>query len=118
MLIVDDNADAAATLGMLLEMDGHDVRIAADGRSALEAFEGTQPEVVILDIGLPDIDGYEVARRMRASIKGKSVLLLAVTGWGQVDDKRKALEAGFDQHLTKPIDSDYLSQLLTERRRT
>jgi CheY-like chemotaxis protein/two-component sensor histidine kinase len=116
VLIVDDNSDAAATLAMLLQMEGHRVVIAADGQSALDAFASSDPQVVLLDIGLPDLDGYEVARRMRASTAGKKVLLLAVTGWGQVGDKQRAVAAGFDDHLTKPVDSESLSRLLEQKR--
>jgi PAS domain S-box-containing protein len=116
VLIVDDNSDAAATLAMLLQMEGHLVTTAADGQRALAAFASSAPQVVLLDIGLPDLDGYEVARRMRASAAGQKVLLLAVTGWGQVEDKQRAVEAGFDDHLTKPVDSAFLSRLLQQNR--
>jgi two-component system, chemotaxis family, CheB/CheR fusion protein len=117
VLIVDDNSDAAATLAMLLQMEGHRVTTAADGQGALAAFASADPQVVLLDIGLPDLDGYEVARRLRASDAGQNVLLLAVTGWGQVEDKQRAVEAGFDDHLTKPVDSAFLSRLLQQKKR-
>jgi PAS domain S-box-containing protein len=117
VLIVDDNSDAAATLAMLLQMEGHIVSTAADGQGAMDAFATFEPQVVLLDIGLPDLDGYEVARRMRATGTGKSVLLLAVTGWGQAEDKLRAVDAGFDAHLTKPVDSAFLHRLFDEKRR-
>ncbi len=112
VLIVDDNSDAAATLSMLLQMDGHMVKTAATGASALDTFASFAPQVVLLDIGLPDLNGYEVARRIRSSETGRHARLFAVTGWGQAEDKRRAVEAGFDQHLTKPVDPDLLSRML------
>jgi CheY-like chemotaxis protein len=116
VLVVDDNEDAAQSLAMLLQLEGRLVRVAADGADALKSFEQFQPEAVLLDIGLPDMDGYEVARRMRASAGGRKVLLIALTGWGQADDKRRAADAGFDEHLTKPLDPDFLSALLSMKR--
>jgi len=80
--------------------------------AALQAFESFGPEVVLLDIGMPDMDGYEVARHLRAMPRGKSVRLLALTGWGQEEDKRRALAAGFDEHLTKPVEPAFLENLL------
>ena len=110
VLVVDDNADAADTLAQLLDLLGHEAATAADGASALARFEEFQPEIVLLDIGLPDLDGYEVARRMR-SRAGEEVQLVALTGFGQSEDKRRAAEAGFDQHWTKPVDPARLSEL-------
>jgi len=110
VLVVDDNADAADTLAQLLDLLGHEAATAADGASALARFEEFQPEIVLLDIGLPDLDGYEVARRMR-SLAGDDVQLVALTGFGQSEDKRRAAEAGFDQHWTKPVDPARLSEL-------
>jgi signal transduction histidine kinase len=112
ILVVDDNHDAADTLSMLLGLSGFQVQVAYMPQSALDAVETFQPEVVILDIGLPEMDGYEVARRLRSSaprFKGK---LVAVTGYGQQKDVQKALDAGFDAHLTKPVEPDVLMQLL------
>lgn len=113
VLVVDDNVDAAESLRVMLELKGHDVRVAHDGAAALDAAERFGPEVVLLDIGLPRMDGYEVARRIRAMPGGEKLRLVALTGWGQEDDKRRAREAGFDEHLTKPVDSDLLVARMT-----
>jgi PAS domain S-box-containing protein len=110
VLIVDDNADAAATLELLLQSLGHETRVAADGTAALEAAGSFQPDLVLLDIGLPGIDGYEVARRLRA--QGRPLRIVAVTGWGSEADRRRSQEAGFDMHLVKPLDPDELSRAL------
>jgi CheY-like chemotaxis protein len=110
VLIVDDNADAAETLSQLLEILGHMPATANDGTSALQAFDAFTPDVVLLDIGLPDLDGYEVARRIRAGSE-RPVRLVALTGWGQAEDKRRAAEAGFDAHWTKPVDPARLHEL-------
>lgn len=110
--VVDDNVDAATTLGMLLRLGGHTVQIAHEGRAGLAMIEETDPDVVLLDIGLPGLDGYEVARQIRASSTAQNVLLIAISGYGQDEDRRKAREAGFDHHLVKPIDFTSLSQLL------
>jgi DNA-binding response OmpR family regulator len=112
VLIVDDNKDAAESLAMILQMDGSIVQIAENGSQALKDFVQFAPDVVLLDIGLPDLDGYEVARRMRESARVDRVLLVALTGWGQAEDKRRAIEAGFDEHLTKPVDPEILRVLL------
>lgn len=118
VLVVDDNRDAADSLAMLLQLDGSSVQVAVTGAEALAVFEQMRPEAVLLDIGLPDIDGYEVARRMRAASGGKDAMLIALTGWGQEEDKRRAAEAGFDEHLTKPVDPDVLRILLSAERVT
>ena len=110
VLVVDDNADAAETLSQLLEMLGHVPATANDGTSALQAFDAFAPDVVLLDIGLPDLDGYEVARRIRAG-GDRPVRLVALTGWGQAEDKRRAAQAGFDAHWTKPVDPARLHEL-------
>jgi PAS domain S-box-containing protein len=112
ILLVDDNHAAADSLRLLLERHGHHVAVATDALTALESADAFDPEVVILDIGLPDLDGYEVARRIRAKPGGAGRLLLAVTGRGQEDDKQLARAAGFDRHLTKPVDSTYLTTLI------
>ncbi|HEV2703878.1 MAG TPA: response regulator [Steroidobacteraceae bacterium] len=114
ILIVDDNRDGAQGLALMLDLEGHDVRTAADGLEALEIAEKFRPHVVLLDIGMPGIDGYETARRLRALPWGESVLLCAQTGWGQEDDKRRARKAGFDRHLVKPVDPDELNRILAE----
>ncbi len=112
VLVVDDNRDAAESMGMLLEMSGCKVRIAFDGPEALRIAEEYVPEVVLLDIGMPGMDGYEVARRLRASPKTRSARLIALTGWGQAEDKQRTAAAGFDEHFTKPVEPDLLGKLL------
>jgi DNA-binding response OmpR family regulator len=111
ILVVDDNADAADSLGMLLEVRGDEVRIAYDGLEALEAEDEFKPEVVLLDIGMPKVSGYDVARRIRES-RGTGVLIVAITGWGQEDDRLRAREAGFNHHFTKPVDFEMLLALI------
>jgi signal transduction histidine kinase/DNA-binding response OmpR family regulator len=112
ILIVDDNVDAATTLGMLLRLDGHNIRFAHDGQAAVDAAAEFSPDVVLLDIGLPKLDGYEVARRLRARPETEEALLVAVSGYGQEEDRRRSKEAGFDHHLTKPVDFSVLRQVL------
>jgi PAS domain S-box-containing protein len=114
ILVADDNRDAADTLAMLLEIGGFDVLVAHTGAQALDRAEESHPDAVILDIGMPDMTGYEVARRIRAEAWGKSVFLLAITGWGQEEDKERAMAAGFDRHMTKPVDPDTVEQLLRQ----
>src|SRR5688572_6750641 len=114
-LLIEDNADAAETMGLLLELYGHEVRIARDGREGLEAARGFLPEVVLCDIGLPNgLDGYEVARRMRQDPSFRGMSLVALTGYGQEEAQRRAREAGFDVHLTKPADPEKLERSLAE----
>jgi PAS domain S-box-containing protein len=112
VLVADDNRDSAETLAMLLRVDGHEVMIAHDGSAALAAFGGFAPDIVLLDIGMPGPNGYEVAQKIRQSRCGAEIKLIAVTGWGQETDKEKAFAAGFDHHLTKPVDTQQLSELL------
>jgi signal transduction histidine kinase len=112
ILVADDNADALETLATVLELGGHEVFSAANGSLALESAERHLPEVALLDIGMPLLDGYEVARRIRAQAWGKRITLVALTGWGQDSDRRRSQEAGFDSHLVKPLDLDKLTQLL------
>jgi PAS domain S-box-containing protein len=114
VLIVDDNVDAADSIGKLLKLFGHDVRCVYDGPSALAAAKDYQPEVVVLDIGLPEMDGYEVAKRMRAISHLHNTRIVAVTGYGQEEDRRRSRDAGFDQHLTKPVDPDVLQSFVAE----
>jgi PAS domain S-box-containing protein len=116
VLVADDNRDAADSLALLLSLDGHTVRIARDGREALLLAESQRPEVALLDIGMPGLDGYELARRLRADPRHAGVRLIALTGWGQDEDRRRALDAGFDHHLTKPVDLDDLARLLRAAR--
>ena len=113
ILVVDDNQDSAESLGALLGFLGADVRTAADGFGALELFAGYDPAIVFLDIGMPGMDGYEVARRIRASFPDRRTILVALTGWGQSEDRRRASEAGFDHHLVKPADFAALKALLS-----
>jgi CheY-like chemotaxis protein len=112
ILVVDDNEDSAASLSMLLTAMGHDTRIANDGVQALEVATQYRPDIAILDIGLPQLDGYEVARRMRCTPDGAHCLLVALTGWGQESDRKRAQGAGFDVHLVKPVDPEALAELL------
>jgi signal transduction histidine kinase/ActR/RegA family two-component response regulator len=112
IMVVDDNAEAADSLAMLLEFLGADVRVARDGPSAVEAFATYDPAAVLLDIGMPGMDGYEVARQLRSRFADRRTLLVALTGWGQEEDRRRAREAGFDHHLIKPADLDTLQRLL------
>jgi CheY-like chemotaxis protein/nitrogen-specific signal transduction histidine kinase len=104
LLLVDDNVDAVQSLAMLLSADGHDVRIAHDGVGALALMPSFRPDVVVLDIGLPGMDGYEVAQRIRAAANGAPPTLVALTGYGQQEDRQRAREAGFDHHFIKPAD--------------
>jgi PAS domain S-box-containing protein len=113
IMVVDDNRDAAESLGMLLEMENCIVSVAFDGLQALATLEQFQPEIVLLDIGMPGMDGYELARRMRATSWGADLVLVALTGWGQADDKKRAMDAGFNEHLTKPVDPDLLARVIT-----
>jgi signal transduction histidine kinase/ActR/RegA family two-component response regulator len=112
ILVVDDNADAADTLAMMLQLDGHDVQAVYRGQEALERLSSFDAHTVLLDIGLPGMDGYEVARRMRQQPRGPSLHLIALTGYGQPDDRARALAAGFDDHLVKPVAPDALTQAL------
>ncbi len=113
VLIVDDNVDAATSLSHVLTLAGYQVRVAHDGNRALEIAEQLRPSVVLLDIGMPEMSGHEVARRLRGRPWGLDLLLIAVTGWGQESDRAKSLEAGFDEHLTKPIDPETLLQRIS-----
>ena len=114
ILVVDDNRDAADALVMLLDLMGHEVTVAYDSPEALQLMEQLRPQVVLLDIGLPTMNGYQVARQVRAKPWGGDITLIAQTGWGQREDKRRAAEAGFDHHMTKPIDIAMLGELLTQ----
>jgi PAS domain S-box-containing protein len=114
VLVVDDKVDNAESLAFLLRLNLHEVRTAYDGQEALEAARDWRPEVILLDIGLPHLDGLEVARRLRHDLGMKEVLLVAMTGYGQEEDKRRSQEAGFNAHLVKPVDLDTLRTLLAE----
>jgi PAS domain S-box-containing protein len=113
VLVVDDNRDAAMTLEMLVQLWGHAVRTVHTGPAAIEEAVAFRPEVVLLDIGLPEMDGYEVARRLRANPDLKETVLVAITGYGQDDDRRRSREAGFDHHLVKPVDPTRLQEVLS-----
>jgi PAS domain S-box-containing protein len=115
VLIADDNTDAADSLAILLEIDGHEVRVAHGGHAALALAQAFRPEVALLDIGMPELNGYEVATALRKEPWGKGMQLIALTGWGQESDRRHSNAAGFDWHLTKPIDMDTLCAVLKDR---
>jgi DNA-binding response OmpR family regulator len=111
VLVVDDNEDAATSLAMMLGMMGYEVRMAHDGLEAVRAADEFVPEAALLDIGLPHLSGYDVARHIR-SHQGEDVLLVAITGWGTAEDVKRSEDAGFDHHFTKPADPDRLRQIL------
>jgi PAS domain S-box-containing protein len=115
ILVVDDNADAAASLALLLRFSGHEVHVAQDGEAALRLAETARPDVVLLDVGMPGLDGYEVARRLRERPDTKDLVIIAVTGYGAEGDRRRARAAGFDHHLTKPVDVASVEDLMTRR---
>ena len=117
VLVVDDNVDAANSIAKLLGLFGHKMKCAHDGPSALSVAEEFGPDVVILDIGLPGMDGYEVARRLRSTERFRRTALIALTGYGQQDDRLRSEQAGFDQHLTKPVDPDLLHNVIVDPRR-
>ena len=114
LLLIEDNPDIGETLRDLLQLLGHRVEWASDGLRGVQLAIATQPEVALVDIGLPGIDGYEVARRLRASEQGKGLLLIALTGYGRPEDRLKSMEAGFDAHLVKPVDPDELTSLIAK----
>jgi len=114
ILIVDDNGDAAESLGMMLDVLGYETRTAGDGVEGLRAAADFRPDVTLLDIGMPGLNGYEVARRIRLQQWGQDMALIALTGWSQPEDKRRTLEAGFDLHLVKPVDPGELGRLIAE----
>jgi PAS domain S-box-containing protein len=114
ILVVDDNKDSANTLAMLLKISGHQTHTAYDGLDAVAVAEQTRPDLVLLDIGLPKLNGFDACRRIRQQPWGRDMLLVAVTGWGQDEDRRKAKEAGFDDHLVKPVEHAALVRLLTD----
>jgi signal transduction histidine kinase/ActR/RegA family two-component response regulator len=112
ILVVDDEWLSAASWGRLLELEGHEIRTAHDGLEAVEVAEAFQPDVMLLDIGLPKLNGYEVARRIRYQAWGQAIVLIALTGWGQAADRERSTAAGFDHHLVKPVDPAELMHLL------
>jgi CheY-like chemotaxis protein len=114
ILVVDDNRDAASSLAELLALTGNETSVAHDGLEAVEAAAATRPDVILMDIGLPRLNGYEAARRVRQLPFGKDIVLVALTGWGHEEDRRKSREAGFDGHVVKPVDYQTLMRLLAE----
>jgi len=114
VLVVDDNRDAADSLAMVLGKAGHQTFTAYTGERALQIGEREHPDVIVLDIGMPDMTGYEAAQRIRRTRWGNDILLLAITGWGQKEDIERALKAGFDFHMTKPADPEHVENLLAE----
>ena len=116
VLVADDNVDAAEMVATLLEMHGCDVRTAFDGQQAVQEAERFRPELILLDLGMPRVDGYEACRRIRAEAWGGLPLIVALTGWGQQEDRRRSALAGFDAHLVKPADPDTLYQLARDLR--
>jgi signal transduction histidine kinase len=115
IVVIDDNQDAAESLAMLLRLKGHDVQIAYDGPSGLALALGTAPECVLVDIGLPGMDGYEVAKRLRSHDRSRRTVLVALTGYGQQEDRARSRQAGFDHHLVKPVAQNVLEDVLRER---
>jgi len=116
ILVVDDNIDAADSLGQLLELLGHEVRTAYDGETGVDTAEAFRPNVVLMDLGMPRVNGFEAARRIRQQAWGSKMALVALTGWGQSDDRQKSADAGFDHHLVKPVEAVTLMQLLDRLR--
>jgi CheY-like chemotaxis protein len=114
ILVVDDNHDSALSLAMMLSIMGHDTRTAHDGESALVTAETFLPDVVLLDIGLPKLNGYEVAQRIRGAQWGATMYLIAVTGWGQDEDRQRSAEVGLNLHMVKPVEPSALEKLLSE----
>lgn len=115
ILVVDDNLDSAESLAMMLELSGHDVATGHDGLEAVELAKKFQPHVALLDLGMPKLDGYEAARSIRQESWGQKMMLVALTGWGQQEDKQRSREAGFDAHLVKPIDFEVLEELIDKQ---
>jgi CheY-like chemotaxis protein len=116
ILVVDDNVDSAVSLARLLDMTGNETATAHDGVQAVDAADKFRPEAILLDIGLPKLNGYDACRRIRGADWGKNMLIIALTGWGQEDDRTKSKEAGFDAHIVKPVDYDELMRLFSEIR--
>jgi CheY-like chemotaxis protein len=112
ILVIDEIGDSCATLALALELHGHEVRMAANGPSALEQAGALRPDVVLLDVGMPGQNGYDVCRQLRELPRGRSTLIIAQTGWGQPEDIDRAREAGFDFHLIKPVDLAALERLI------
>jgi CheY-like chemotaxis protein len=118
VLVVDDHADAADSLAMMLSLIGHEVRTARDGLAGVEAASEFRPDVILLDIGMPRLNGYDACRRIRELPGGKEAVIVALSGWGQEEDKRRSREAGFDGHLVKPAEPAALEKLLADMKST
>jgi CheY-like chemotaxis protein len=116
ILIVDDNRDGADSLAMMLQIMGNETATAYDGQEGVTVAERLRPDVVLLDIGLPKLNGFEAARHIREQTWGEKTVLIAVTGWGQEEDRRRSREAGFDHHMVKPVDPNALMKLFAELR--
>jgi CheY-like chemotaxis protein len=114
VLVVDDNRDSADTLAMMMRILGHEAHTAYDGQEAVERAAEVLPDATLLDIGMPRLNGYEAAERIRQQPGGSEMLLLALTGWGQDEDRDRTRAAGFDSHLVKPVDHQQLNQLLMQ----
>jgi CheY-like chemotaxis protein/two-component sensor histidine kinase len=117
ILVVDDNRDAAESLGMMLKLMGNEIRTAADGLAAVEVAEAYRPEMILMDIGLPKLNGYDACRRIREQSWSHGIVIVALTGWGQDEDRRRSQEAGFDHHLVKPVEIESLTKLLAQVKR-
>jgi len=117
ILVVDDNHDSALSLAMVLTMMGHETRTAHDGQDALAAAEEFHPEVVLLDIGLPKMNGYEVAQHIRQQAWGTDMFLIAVTGWGQAEDRARSTEVGLNMHMVKPVEPSAIQAVLADLNR-
>jgi CheY-like chemotaxis protein len=113
ILVVDDNQDSAQSLAMLLKLTGHETRVAYDGLGAVEAAQSFRPDLVLLDLGLPKLSGFEACRQIRDQTWGKRTMMVALTGWGQEEDRCRSRDAGFDDHLVKPVDHAVLTRLLS-----
>jgi CheY-like chemotaxis protein len=114
ILIADDNADSAESLAEVLRLAGHHVHVAFDGAQALEIFVRAKPRLALLDVGMPNLSGLDVARSIRAMQHGQDITLIAISGWGQELDRQNALQAGFDQHMTKPVDPKALYAMISD----
>jgi CheY-like chemotaxis protein len=115
ILVVDDNSDSAESMALMLKFAGHTVAVAHDGFEALETAKTFQPHAVLLDLGMPKLNGYETAQQIRQQPWGDNVVLIALTGWGQEEDRRRSREAGFNAHLVKPVDHHSLEKILRDR---
>jgi CheY-like chemotaxis protein len=115
VLIVEDNQDAGEMYRLLIELAGHEALLAENGRLGLELFKAASPDIALVDIGLPGMDGYEIARRFRAEPNGAAVFLAALTGYGSASDRARSRQAGFDLHLLKPVDPQMLQSVLDGR---